>query len=391
MGAVRVAVIGGGLAGLVAAWELARRGGRVVLLEGAPCVGGQVRTTRRGGLVVEHGAEGFTPQSSATRALCVRLGLGDRIVGQTCRRTLVRREGRLVELPDGAAARLLGIQAPPDHLGAGLLTLAGGMGELVDALGRRVTAAGELRCDTTVRGLEPRRRGWRIALDAAGDGLDVDAVVLAVPPRAAASLLAPCSPRLALGIAALEHASMLSASLSLPATIIPALPLASGVIVRDPDPALEGLRACTLAHLKFSHRAPQGRVLLRAFFRPSEPELAQGDHAWRRRALRATGALLAFDPRRAPAGAVRTWIARWPSARPLYAPDHAERIAALEREVDAFGSIALAGASYLPVGIDGAVRSGRAAAARLARPASGRPTGGRASSSATPITPMPPP
>jgi phytoene dehydrogenase-like protein len=48
-------IIGAGVAGLVCAIELQRAGREVLLLDGAPDVGGRVRTTHTDGLVIDHG------------------------------------------------------------------------------------------------------------------------------------------------------------------------------------------------------------------------------------------------------------------------------------------------------------------------------------------------
>lgn len=59
-----VAVVGGGFAGLCAAWRARRAGRSVVVLEAAPRVGGVVRTDRVGGYRVERAAGTF-PSSAA--------------------------------------------------------------------------------------------------------------------------------------------------------------------------------------------------------------------------------------------------------------------------------------------------------------------------------------
>ncbi|WP_343956567.1 FAD-dependent oxidoreductase, partial [Nesterenkonia xinjiangensis] len=48
----RVAVVGGGIAGLVAAWDLVRGGCAVTLLEAGPRPGGAIGTHRLGGVEV---------------------------------------------------------------------------------------------------------------------------------------------------------------------------------------------------------------------------------------------------------------------------------------------------------------------------------------------------
>ncbi|KUF08070.1 FAD-dependent oxidoreductase, partial [Leucobacter sp. G161] len=54
-----VAVVGGGVAGLVAARELALAGARVTVLEAAPELGGRVRAVELAGAPFDMGAEAF--------------------------------------------------------------------------------------------------------------------------------------------------------------------------------------------------------------------------------------------------------------------------------------------------------------------------------------------
>ena len=73
---MRVVVVGAGLAGLVAADELARSGAEVVVLEARSRVGGRVWTRRLdNGAVIEMGAEYILPGNTAVRVLADRFGL----------------------------------------------------------------------------------------------------------------------------------------------------------------------------------------------------------------------------------------------------------------------------------------------------------------------------
>ena len=74
---MRAVVVGAGLAGLVAADELARGGAEVVMLEARSRVGGRVWSqTLPNGAVVEMGAEYILPGNTAVRELVERFGLG---------------------------------------------------------------------------------------------------------------------------------------------------------------------------------------------------------------------------------------------------------------------------------------------------------------------------
>ena len=101
--AAPVVVVGGGIAGLTAALELAEGGAAVTVVEAGDRFGGKIATSRVGGLVVEAAADSFLSTKPAGLALCERLGITDRLVNsrEEDRRTFVWSRGRLRELPEG--------------------------------------------------------------------------------------------------------------------------------------------------------------------------------------------------------------------------------------------------------------------------------------------------
>lgn len=76
----RVAVIGGGVAGLVAALELAKVGVSVQVWEASDRPGGVLRTAEVGGIRLDVGAESFATRGGHVRRLIDELGLGDTVV-----------------------------------------------------------------------------------------------------------------------------------------------------------------------------------------------------------------------------------------------------------------------------------------------------------------------
>lgn len=75
----RAIVIGGGLAGMVAAKELAKRGYKVILLEAGGELGGKARSPLFEGVRVDHGYHVFPKWYLNTRALLDELGITDRL------------------------------------------------------------------------------------------------------------------------------------------------------------------------------------------------------------------------------------------------------------------------------------------------------------------------
>ena len=120
-----VVVVGGGIAGLTAALELAEAGVAVTVVEASDRFGGKIATNRVDGLVVEAGADSFLSTKPAGLALAERLGIGDRLVNSKTddRRTFVWSRGQLRELPEGL---VLGSPARAwSLLRSGLLSPAG--------------------------------------------------------------------------------------------------------------------------------------------------------------------------------------------------------------------------------------------------------------------------
>ena len=104
-----VAVIGGGITGLAAAWRLqekARSKGlplRFSLLESAAGLGGKIATDRVDGYVVEGGPDSFITQKPWGAALARELGLSAHMLGtnERQRQTYVLHKGKPKALPDG--------------------------------------------------------------------------------------------------------------------------------------------------------------------------------------------------------------------------------------------------------------------------------------------------
>jgi protoporphyrinogen/coproporphyrinogen III oxidase len=104
----RVAIVGGGVAGLAAAYELARlaRDGvevQAVLFEASTRLGGIVETVREGGFTIEGGPDGWVTEKPWARELAEELGLGDEVIGSNDagRKTHLLLNKTLQVMPDG--------------------------------------------------------------------------------------------------------------------------------------------------------------------------------------------------------------------------------------------------------------------------------------------------
>ncbi|HMD36918.1 MAG TPA: protoporphyrinogen oxidase [Vicinamibacterales bacterium] len=102
-----VVVIGGGIAGLAAAYELSRRGVSFLLLEQRMRPGGVILSEQVDGFTIDAGPDSLIVQKREGVALCEELGLGNRLVSTIPPRlAYIQRGGRLHALP---AASVMGI------------------------------------------------------------------------------------------------------------------------------------------------------------------------------------------------------------------------------------------------------------------------------------------
>jgi len=99
-----VVVVGGGIAGLAAAWFLGQQAGervRVTVLEAAYEVGGKLRLAELGGLQLDAGAEALLARRPEAVALARAVGLGDDLVHPSTSQAGVWTRGRIRPLPAG--------------------------------------------------------------------------------------------------------------------------------------------------------------------------------------------------------------------------------------------------------------------------------------------------
>jgi len=339
-----VAVVGAGLAGLSAAWELTQAGADVVVLDAGRQAGGMIVTERRDGFIVEGGPDGFLAAEPDIQELARAVGIGDRLVDQVARGSTLWTGQRLEPLAEGKAAELLGIQVNAD-VGGGFRTFAGGMAELVEALVAGLVP--RLRTTQGVTAAAPATRGWRLSFNGSSS-LDAEAVILAVPAWVAARLLAGLGVPAARSLDTVIYAPSITVSLAYRADQLPATLQGAG-FVATPD-AGGAVRACTYAWRKYRMRAPEGLALLRAFVGPVDGDPASIAHAELAAILGINGAPL------------WTRAFYWTRGLPRYPRGHAERVATVRERLAQLAPLAIAGAGFDGAGVSACVKSGRDAA-----------------------------
>jgi oxygen-dependent protoporphyrinogen oxidase len=448
--AQHVVIVGGGISGLSAAYDLARAGIPHTLFEKEPRLGGVIDTRSHDGCVLECGPDSFITAKPEMAALIKELGLGGEIIGSNDfqRTTHILKHGKLVPLPEGVmmivptkvmpmvksnllgwgtkirmgfellrrpkrypdrsvsefvvdhfgqetldylaepllsgvyggdpsklsvnsvlprfvdmenktgslGRAVMGAKRPPSAPGSSLFkTLASGLGTLIETLATyaNVKHAG-------IDAIE--RRGSGFAVRAGGEWTEASHVIIATPAPAASALLSGIDPELAKLLGAIPYSSSAIVSLIFDEAKFDGQRAGFGFLV--PKRERDRLAACTFVGTKFPHRAPENRILLRCFFggvgdeailKESDESLTTIAREELRRILGLTAAPLFVS------------ISRWPKSMAQYTVGHAGRMAEIKSRAKAIPGLHLAGNAYDGIGLPDCVRSGRQAAAGIAR------------------------
>ena len=407
-----VAVVGAGMAGLAAAQELLRGGAEVTVFEAASRAGGKVGSRSEGGFLTEDGPNFI---AKPLDALLDAAGLRSEVLETKRGSTFVYRGGRLMRAPGptfllGAGVpralleplfarplredlplRSLLVQRFGERAGslAAILMAAGVYAGDPTALSARdafprlgeAAAKGSLLAQAFRHGNKPRTELWnlrrglgslplaladglgarlrlgvqvsRVAPGWQVDGERFDAVVLAVPAGATASLCRPFAPRFSDALATFHAAPVTVLHLGFPQAEVP-----RGFGMLDADGSLHTVGMLFPSSM-LPHRAPDGQALVTALCggarHPKRAALAEADLLAAVRAdLRAT-----LGIRCAPS---YMRFVRWPEAIPQVEPGHRERVLGARALLADFPGIALAGAAWDGVGVPDVSASGVAAA-----------------------------
>jgi oxygen-dependent protoporphyrinogen oxidase len=470
----RIAILGGGISGLTAAYELekARKRGADIdwhLYESSNRLGGIVQTTRQDGFVLEGGPDGWVSEKPWARELAVALGLESELVvsNDATRKTYILIDRVLQAIPDHmrmmvpedlsaldqsplfseeakrayavelTRAEELKEQAPSQdesvasfvlrHFGEEVLTKIAGpllsgvfggdvqklsvravmpafvamereYGSLIAALQNKAKSRGSKTVQpifTTLRGgvatlidvliaklpeervhlnraaLSLKREGkqWCLRVATPMDKGRVGKskrhfhhVLLATPVDATRDLLAPLSADAAALLPSEASSAILAAfAWSAEAAKRFAIPEGFGFLVPRGTSA-NSLLAATFVDQKFSHRAPEGARVVRAFFGGDSADALAGAsdedvaHAALEQLAKILGQLPAPDV---------TTVARWPRSLPQYEVGHLERIEKLENHVSTMGGLILLGNGLRGVGLPDLVRAARDAVAGI--------------------------
>jgi protoporphyrinogen/coproporphyrinogen III oxidase len=457
----KIAIIGGGISGLSAAYTLekARLAGSLLeyrLFEASPRLGGVLLTEQVEGCVVEAGPDSFLTEKSWAINFCREIGLADHLItsNDAERRTYIYVKGRLIPMPDGlafmvptkiwpiAVSPLFSLHtklrmahewftsAPPargpndesvaafitrhyghemvDRLADPLLSgvyggsasqlsmqsvlprfvemeakfgslskgmvaarkkplsssappiftsLRGGMQQMADAVAKKIPPD-SVRTGVPVESLHFQAGQWTVTMGEESERFD--AVILAVPSHAAASLMQTLSSELAENLRAIPYSSSITVAMGFDQTRLASLPRGFGLLV----PRSEGknIMAVTFVHQKFPGRAPAGMGLLRCFIGGSQNDqiLALNDDDIQKIMHEELHQILHLN-----AEPLFLRIFKWKNAMAQYTVGHTQRIENIQRMAAQLPSFALAGNAYSGIGVPDCIRSGQNAAQQV--------------------------
>jgi oxygen-dependent protoporphyrinogen oxidase len=250
-------------------------------------------------------------------------------------------------------ARASGAPAP----GSPFRSLRTGLGALPERLGADLLAGGaDLRLATRVVGLERDATGTE-ATFSDGSRQSFDAVVLAVGAAAMADLVESEAPGASRALRAIPHSTTTVVTLAYPHAAFGAVPTSQGWLEAGEAP----ISGVTISSNKWTGRAPEGVVLLRAFVPARRGPLAAGpdDQIVRVVTAHVAGVLGAGGQ---PA---LTRVTRWTHAMPTYTVGHLDRVAAVEAALADVPGWYPAGSALHGVGVPECIADGR----RVARAA----------------------
>lgn len=236
------------------------------------------------------------------------------------------------------------------------MSLNGGTEELVDALVPQLSA--NLRLSTRVETIEKRgENDYRVKLSD-GTTIEADVVILTTPSYVTADLVESMTPDAASTLREIRYVSTGTISMAFKESDIPKPLNGFGLVV--PSSENRPINAVTMSSTKFDHRAPDGHVLMRAFFGGSRsPESMNLDDAELLQTVR--GQLREILGITAEPQFHR--IYRWWNANPQYDIGHLERVESIESALP--DGLYVTGSPYRGVGMPDCVHQSKQTAEKV--------------------------
>lgn len=247
----------------------------------------------------------------------------------------------------------------------GFLSFARGMDELVNRLGASLrNNGGTIETGADVRSIMPSLddAGFRVEVITGGQRRlrTFDAVIVATPAWRAADLVRPLVPGAAEALAGIPHVSNALVAMGFDASRFPRRLRGYGYVV--PRAENRAVMAMTWVSSKWPDRAPEGKVLVRAFIgRSGQEQLLAGDDA----SLIAIAGREVEDVLEVAGEPELTRVYRWERSMPQYNLGHLQRVETIRAECGTIPGFEIAGNMLRGVGIPDCIASGEQAAANL--------------------------
>lgn len=234
-------------------------------------------------------------------------------------------------------------------------SLKNGMRQLVEAIVPQLDSSAACVANPVI-GLTRSNEHWLVT-PMQGTPDEFDAIIVSTPANAASALVRNVAPPLADELAQIPYSSSITVNLGFHRRDLRALPPGFGFLV--PRSEKRRMLACTFVHVKFPHRAPEDRGILRCFiggardesvFELTDDELVD----MVRRNLAEILSLIA-EPRFAR-------VYRWRGAMAQYTRGHLARVQRIRQLSGAVPSLYLAGNAYQGIGVPDCIASGELAA-----------------------------
>ncbi|MBI5453434.1 MAG: protoporphyrinogen oxidase, partial [Deltaproteobacteria bacterium] len=249
---------------------------------------------------------------------------------------------------------------PPKKKVTMFMTLKNGLGALIETLQEKVSSSKDTSISTgvNVSGVERKGDAYEITIEG-GERISADAVVIAAPAYAAASL-AKFDKDLSDKLLTIPYVSTATVSIAFRKKDVKHPLNGFGFVV--PKVEKRKIMAATWTSVKFSHRAPEDSVLIRCFVGGSKDTslLGASDEEMVKTVRQELKDIMGID-----AEPVLSRVFRWMNSMPQYTIGHEDRVAWIDERVAGYPGFYLVGSAYHGIGISDSVRYGEIVAKKV--------------------------
>ena len=232
------------------------------------------------------------------------------------------------------------------------MTLKNGLGEMVDAVIEKSPDV-SFRSNSKAREVaKGDATAWRVVLDG-GETIDADAVMFATPAKLSADFLQPFAPKVAELLNQIKYVSTATATLAYRKEGFTHALNGFGFVV--PRTERRKILACTWTSSKFSHRTPEGYVMLRCFVGGAlnEDLAEQDEEAIATMVKKELADLMGIHQEPEICKVFHN-----KKSNVQYRVGHAGLIDSVQKDLDAFPGLFLTGSAYTGIGIPDCIQNG---------------------------------